>query len=30
MNKLLRIGICAAIFTLITGCENQTKNTTQK
>ena len=30
MNKILRIGICASIFTFILGCENQVKNTTGK
>ncbi len=30
MNKFLRIGNCASIVTLIIGCGNRTKNTTEK
>ena len=30
MNKLLRIGICASIITLLLGCENHTKHIAEK
>ena len=30
MNKLLRIGICVCLITLVLGCENQPKNMIEK